>query len=36
MATQLTDKELYSALDAEHSCETKSEAAEFLTYKRGR
>ena len=32
MATQLTDEELFSALDADHSYETKTEAAEFLTY----
>ncbi len=31
MPAQLTDEELFAALDAEPS-----EAAEFLTYKRGR
>ena len=30
MATQLTDEELFSALDADHSYETKTEAARSL------
>ena len=30
MATQLTDEELFTALDADHSYETKTEAAHSL------